>query len=73
MSLASAPRICGLLFVALLALAACDRGPAAIDRGRLLSAAGHPDPWLTTGGDFGKTHYSGLSAIDVGNVARLGI
>lgn len=60
------------LAIALLALAGCEKGPAAIDRARLLAAARHPEQWLTTGGDFGKTHYSGLDAIDGDSVARLG-
>ncbi|MGH7094660.1 MAG: PQQ-binding-like beta-propeller repeat protein [Stellaceae bacterium] len=44
----------------------------AIDRARLLAADHHPDQWLTTGGGFGETHYSGLEAINTSNVARLG-
>ncbi len=60
-------------FVAvLLLISACHKGPAAIDRGRLLAASKHPQQWLTTGGDFGKTHYSGLAAIDAASVSRLG-
>ena len=61
-----------VLALTLLLLAACERGPAAIDRARLLAAARHPQQWLTTGGDFGKTHYSGLDAIDAASVSRLG-
>ncbi|HEX7761818.1 MAG TPA: PQQ-binding-like beta-propeller repeat protein, partial [Caulobacteraceae bacterium] len=60
------------LFAVLLVVCGCHRGPADIDRGRLLAAPGHPQQWLTTGGDFGKTHYSRLDAIDAASVSRLG-
>jgi quinohemoprotein ethanol dehydrogenase len=43
-----------------------------LDRQRLLAAAAEPGAWLTTGRDFGKTHYSPLTGIDEGNVSRLG-
>lgn len=55
-----------------LSLAGGHNGPANIDRGRLLEASHHPEEWLTTGGDFGKTHFSRLGAINVSTVSRLG-
>ncbi len=63
--------LCALALLATLALGAC-RGPAAVDRARLLAEAKGHEQWLTTGGDYGKTHYSGLAQIDRGSVARLG-
>jgi quinohemoprotein ethanol dehydrogenase len=44
----------------------------AVDQARLLAADLQPDQWLTTGGGFGETHYSGLQAINASNVAHLG-
>lgn len=46
--------------------------PGAVDRARLLAADHRPDQWLTTGGGYGETHYSGLEAINTSNVSRLG-
>jgi quinohemoprotein ethanol dehydrogenase len=48
--------------------------PAAgrIDRGRLLAIAAEPGSWLTTGRDYGKTHYSPLESINRRTVQRLG-
>jgi len=43
-----------------------------IDLARLLAADKHPGDWLTTGRDFGKSHYSPLAQIDKRNVAHLG-
>ena len=43
-----------------------------IDRGRLLSADKEPGSWLTTGRDFGKTHYSPLKEINRDTVKTLG-
>jgi quinohemoprotein ethanol dehydrogenase len=43
-----------------------------IDRPRLLAADSNPGDWLTTGRDFGKSHYSPLDQIDRDSVARLG-
>lgn len=43
-----------------------------IDRERLLAVDKEPGAWLTTGRDFGKTHYSPLDAVNRDNVARLG-
>jgi quinohemoprotein ethanol dehydrogenase len=43
-----------------------------IDRARLFSADKHPDQWLTSGRDFGKTHYSPLAQINKETVSRLG-
>ncbi len=47
-------------------------GDGRIDKARLLSANRQPGEWLTAGRDYGKTHYSPLTAIDRRNVARLG-
>ena len=44
-----------------------------LDRERLLAAANEAGAWLTTGRDFGKTHYSPLDLINAGNVSRLGL
>jgi quinohemoprotein ethanol dehydrogenase len=65
---------CWLPLAAMLAIAICNGAgrPGAVDRARLLAAPQHPDQWLTTGGDFGGTHYSGLKTITVSNVSRLG-
>jgi quinohemoprotein ethanol dehydrogenase len=57
-----------------------DSGPAAaapvptgkVDRERLLAVAGEPGAWLTSGRDFGKTHYSPLDLINQQNVASIG-
>jgi len=48
--------------------------PAAgrVDRERLLGIAAEPGNWLTTGRDFGKTHYSPLQQINRNTVQRLG-
>ncbi len=43
-----------------------------IDRARLLAANEHPDQWLTSGRDFGKSHYSPLAQINKETVSRLG-
>jgi len=43
-----------------------------IDRARLLAADKHPDEWLTSGRDFGKSHYSPLAQINKETVSRLG-
>ncbi len=64
---------CGAVVLAAMFLAAgCRKDPGNIDRARLLDATRHPEQWLTTGGDFGKTHFSGLSSINASTVARLG-
>ncbi len=49
---------------------AADRGR--IDTQRLLNADREPEQWLTSGRDFGKTHYSPLAQIDRNTVGRLG-
>lgn len=61
-------------------LTACKRTPEAapqptgrLDTQRLLSIDGEPGAWLTSGRDFGKTHYSPLDLIDSSNVDRLGL
>lgn len=46
--------------------------PGQIDRERLLHVDSEPGSWLTTGRDFGKTHYSPLDNINRGTVRRLG-
>jgi quinohemoprotein ethanol dehydrogenase len=75
-----------VLTAALAMLAACTRTDEAgksaaaaapaptgrLDRERLLAVSAEPGSWLTTGRDFGKTHYSPLDGINEGNVARLG-
>lgn len=43
-----------------------------IDRARLLAADQSPGDWLTSGRDFGKTHFSPLDQINKGTAARLG-
>lgn len=43
-----------------------------IDGKRLLAADQHPGEWLTSGRDFGKSHYSPLAQINKQNVGRLG-
>lgn len=61
-------------------LAACNRAPeravlapeGKLDRARLLAVDSEPGAWLTTGRDFGKTHYSPLDLINEQNVQRLG-
>jgi quinohemoprotein ethanol dehydrogenase len=39
---------------------------------RLMSADQHPDQWLTSGRDFGRSYYSPLNQINQSNVSRLG-
>jgi len=48
------------------------RAPAQVDRARLLTIDAEPGVWLTGGRDFGRTHYSPLTAIDRQNVKTLG-
>ncbi|HVB88496.1 MAG TPA: PQQ-dependent dehydrogenase, methanol/ethanol family [Candidatus Dormibacteraeota bacterium] len=43
-----------------------------IDRQRLLDANQHPDQWMTSGRDVGKSYYSPLNQINQTNVSRLG-
>ncbi|MEP7314522.1 MAG: PQQ-binding-like beta-propeller repeat protein, partial [Pseudomonadota bacterium] len=43
-----------------------------IDQARLLAVDKEPGAWLTTGRDFGKTHYSPLADINRDNVRELG-
>ena len=45
---------------------------ADIDYDRLLAADSEPENWLTTGRDFGKSHYSPLDQINRETVAGLG-
>jgi len=47
-------------------------GRGQIDLKRLMAADKHPDLWLTSGRDFGKSHYSPLAQINKDNVGRLG-
>ncbi len=62
-------------------LAACKKAPEVaaaptptgkLDTARLLAVDSEPGAWLTTGRDFGKTHYSPLDLINEQNVATLG-
>ncbi|MEO6079684.1 MAG: hypothetical protein ABIQ86_07900 [Steroidobacteraceae bacterium] len=39
-----------------------------LDRNRLLAVESEPGSWLTSGRDFGKTHYSPLELINQQNV-----
>lgn len=43
-----------------------------VDRDRLLNIDREPGSWLTTGRDFGKTHYSPLDQINRESVGQLG-
>ena len=43
-----------------------------ITRERLLAADGEPEQWMTSGRDFGKSHYSPLDQINRETVGRLG-
>jgi quinohemoprotein ethanol dehydrogenase len=69
------------LAAVLAGLAGCKKAPEPVaapvptgklDAQRLLAAAAEPGAWLTSGRDFGKTHYSPLELINQENVARLG-
>jgi quinohemoprotein ethanol dehydrogenase len=44
----------------------------AIDQARLLAADQAPGDWLTSGRDFGKSHFSPLTGLSRENVSRLG-
>lgn len=79
-----ARQLFGLLFCAATLLAGCNQSgrssaPSAaplsagqIDTARLLAADAEPGNWLTSGRDFGKSHYSPLSSINRETVQRLG-
>src|SRR5690606_29382990 len=43
-----------------------------VTRERLLAADSEPGQWMTSGRDFGKSHYSALDQINVETVGRLG-
>jgi quinohemoprotein ethanol dehydrogenase len=66
--------------VALAAAAGCSKTPdpqqplptGKLDTPRLLGVDGEPGAWLTSGRDFGKTHYSPLELINQQNVGKLG-
>ncbi len=47
--------------------------PADVGSARLLNAASEPSQWMTYGGTYEEQRYSGLSAINRGNVAQLGL
>jgi len=78
--------IAGMLLAIVVAagLSACGKapeGPAAqpaplptgkLDAARLQAVAAEPGQWLTSGRDFGKTHYSPLDQINQQNVGKLG-
>jgi quinohemoprotein ethanol dehydrogenase len=80
-SLGSAPANI-LVFLSLVGLilgvSACSRDstPTAygqVNRDRLLAANAQPENWMTTGRDFGKSHYSPLTSIDRNSVGQLGL
>jgi quinohemoprotein ethanol dehydrogenase len=52
--------------------AAAPQPSGKVDLQRLLAIDSEPGAWLTTGRDFGKTHYSPLDLINQQNVSRLG-
>jgi PQQ-dependent dehydrogenase (methanol/ethanol family) len=52
-------------------LQACREPAGGVGADRLARAAAEPANWLMYWGDYRATHYSGLSEIDAGNVARL--
>jgi len=54
------------------AAAAAARSYGNITRERLLAADSEPGQWMTSGRDFGKSHYSTLDQINVETVGRLG-
>jgi quinohemoprotein ethanol dehydrogenase len=77
--------LAGAFLVAVLAagLVGCKKAPDAasgtarvatgkLDRARLLAVDTEPGSWLTSGRDFGKTHYSPLELINQQNVDKLG-
>ncbi len=79
----SVPALAAIVLAAL--VAACGRQAAekpvdaapttsfgAIDKQRLLAADQAPGDWLTSGRDFGKTHFSPLNQITRENAGRLG-
>ena len=67
----------GSLFLASLAaaaaLAACQRGPAAVDAARLTRADADPGQWMSHGRTYSEQRYSPLTQIDTANVGRLGL
>ncbi len=69
------------LAAVLAGLAGCKKAPEAaadpvptgkLDTERLLAVDAEPGSWLTSGRDFGKTHYSPLELINQQNVDKLG-
>jgi quinohemoprotein ethanol dehydrogenase len=65
-------RLGAALAGALLLLAACQTGRPAASGTVAATGEGAVDQWRNPGGDQGKTHYSRLTEIAPGNVARLG-
>jgi quinohemoprotein ethanol dehydrogenase len=67
-------------WVAAAALAGCGKSTqevtaapiAALDRARLMAVDSDPGAWLTTGRDFGESHFSPLDSINEQTVSRLG-
>jgi glucose dehydrogenase len=57
--------------VAACALLGADAAPVSPDDGRFLTAVAGSDDWLLPGTSYGNTHFSQLTHIDRGNVARL--
>ena len=49
------------------------KGAGQVDAARLANADAEPDQWLANGRDAGGTYFSPLSAINTGNVSRLGL
>ena len=63
-----------LTVVSLLLLAGfADSGPQPVDAARLAAGAAESANWLTYGGTNDEQRYSALTAVDTGNVARLGL
>src|ERR1700733_11533118 len=48
-------------------------GQKRVDDSALKNAAKNGDEWLTYGRDYAETHYSPLTQINAGNVARMGL
>ncbi|MEN9706116.1 MAG: hypothetical protein RLZZ393_1995 [Pseudomonadota bacterium] len=60
---------------AILATAGCHRAgptPGQVDTQRLMAADAEPGSWMTSGRDFGNSHYSPLSSLNRDTIGRLG-
>ena len=66
-----------LVSTAMLALAGCGAavgdGAPIVDEARLVSAAEHPDDWVTHGGTYEEQRFSRLDQITADNVGQLGL